>query len=203
MRYKIPILLMILAALSVSMFSGCELMPVEEELPTMPTVQEYIAETVKEAVVMRGDMEDSRTIALKLNALVTENYMFGTDMKGQKLGTCHVKKGQSVKKGDLLLELDNTNLYNQIAAQEEKINDQKLKLSHLKENNDLELRLQNAVLAQREQELAVIQAMIKSLTEWEAQGNPDLPRPTETRMKDLLAQETAQKQVVERQKKTV
>jgi multidrug efflux pump subunit AcrA (membrane-fusion protein) len=133
MRLKTLILFMVIAALSISALSGCALLPAEEQLPTMPTVKEFVASAFNEVSVQRGNMVDQRDVTVYYKALQADNYQFDTSLKGQKIGTCHVEVGQVVKKGDLLLELDNTSLYSQIATQEEKVSDQNLKLRHLKD----------------------------------------------------------------------
>jgi hypothetical protein len=202
MRLKTLILFMVIAALSISALSGCALLPAEEQLPTMPTVKEFVASAFNEVSVQRGNMVDQRDVTVYYKALQADNYQFDTSLKGQKIGTCHVVVGQAVKKGDLLLELDNTSLYSQIATQEEKVSDQNLKLRHLRESADLELKLQQAILAQKEKDLKDVQALIKQLADWEAQGSSGA-RPTDSTMDKLKREESTLQTEITRQNKTI
>lgn len=203
MRYKTLILFMVITVLMISAFSGCSLLPVEEQLPTMPTVQEYVASVFNEVSVQRGDLVSKRDVTVQYKALLSVNYQFDSSLKGQKIGTCHVEKGQYVQKGDLLLELDNESLYTQIAAQEEKVADQQLKLNHLRESGELEVKLQQAILAQKQKELQDVQALIKKVEAWQAQGSPAQSRPTDKSLDSLKREESTLQTEITRQIKTV
>ena len=194
-----PLLIILAAALAMSVFAGCELMPVEEALPAIPIVKEYTAETYTQTEVLRGDLVLQRAITCKYGAAIVDKYMFEESMKGLKIGAVYVTEGQEVKAGTLLAELDNATLYTQITTQEGKISEQNLKIDHIKENRDLDIRLQNALIAKYRKELQTVQQTIQALTEWEAQENPTAPRPTESTMDKLLKQQTSLQQSLDKQ----
>ena len=68
MRRKFPCLIVETAILASSVLSGCELMPVEEEPPAVPIVNEYSGPGYEQVTVLRGDLVLKRDISCVYSA---------------------------------------------------------------------------------------------------------------------------------------
>ena len=157
---------LIIAALSV-MMSGCNFIPVEEELPAAPIIYDYEVKTYTLTAVLRGDMIKTDTIKCKYQAIRTEDY--GFELGSEYIGGVYVTEGQAVKKGELMAELAQNNLNQQITNREGQISILKMKISHLQEDRRLALNKQDALIARTESQLQSVQELISQLEEWEAE----------------------------------
>ncbi len=86
------------------LLSGCSLLPEEEELRTAPVVSAYEAEEYKYVLVTQGDMILKEDMVCFYEPTQEESLSFAVG--GEYYGTVYVKAGDTVKKGDLLAELD-------------------------------------------------------------------------------------------------
>lgn len=157
---------LIIAALSV-MMSGCNFIPVEEELPAAPIIYDYEVQTYTLTAVLRGDMIKTDTVKCKYQAIRTEDY--GFELGSEYIGGVYVTEGQTVKKGELMAELAQNNLNQQITNREGQISILEMKIRHLQEDRRLALNKQDALIARTESQLQSVQALISQLEEWEAE----------------------------------
>jgi len=203
MRRKFPCLLTAAAIFTASVLSGCELMPVEEAPPAVPIVNEYSGPEYEQVTVLRGDMVLKREIPCAYTAAVSENYAFPAELEGTKIAAVYVQEGQTVTKGTLLAELDNASINGQISTQQAKIDDQKTKIRHMEEDRALDLKLQDALIAQYRSQHQLVQAEIDALVAWEADPAAG-PRPTDATLDKLQKQaqnlqQNMDKQIANRQ----
>ncbi|MGI6562554.1 MAG: efflux RND transporter periplasmic adaptor subunit [Clostridia bacterium] len=94
--------------------TGCFLWPVEEEMPKPPLVQPDEVQLPLRTVV-RGPIEES----IRGTATYTPSIYEAVVLKNQagKVVRIHIKEGDYVNQGDLLLELDSTDLEDQLYYQ--------------------------------------------------------------------------------------
>ena len=93
----------IMAATLVTTLSGCQLIPVEEELPVAPVVKTYQGVEHDQVVVTRGDLIATSVVQCKYQALEKENLSFR--LGGEYIEGIYVEVGQEVQAGELLAEL--------------------------------------------------------------------------------------------------
>ena len=153
--------------------------------------------------VLRGDMVLKREIPCTYTAAVSENYAFPAELEGTKIAAVYVQEGQTVTKGTLLAELDNASINGQISTQQAKIDDQKIKIRHMEEDRALDLKLQDALIAQYRSQHQLVQAEIDALVAWEADPTAGL-RPTDATLDKLQKQaqnlqQNMDKQIANRQ----
>lgn len=103
---------------SVCFFSACSVFPVEEAM-VQPPIKEppKITYTVHEA--KRGTIE--KRIDCKGSFIPVNQFNMSFKHGGQRLLNLNVKLGDSIKKGDIVAELDTDNLNNQIKQQQIKL----------------------------------------------------------------------------------
>ena len=114
------------------LLNACSLLPAEEELPRAPVLyqqEEVLYETV---TVSRGNLTLEKVFSSEYQAAQEENLCF--TQNGQAIGAIYVEMGDQVKAGDLLAELDNTQLLGQIAAQERTIRALQIQISQAEDN---------------------------------------------------------------------
>jgi len=109
------------------LFSGCALVPKEEVLPQMPVAKEISAEVIETVAVMRGDMIYEKDYICKYQPVSTENLYF--QEHGLLIANVFVKVGDTVKAGDLIAELDNTQLHETISNQKQKVDSLNLQIA--------------------------------------------------------------------------
>lgn len=97
------------------LLSACALVPVEEVLPQTPVVQQIETEPVKTVNVVRGDLISEKDFFCKYQPVNEETLTFAET--GSAIAAVYVKTGDSVKAGDLIAELDNTQLQKKIDTQ--------------------------------------------------------------------------------------
>jgi len=95
--------------------SSCALIPVEEELPVAPILRVEEGEELKTVAVERGTLTEEQMVICKYKADFEENLAFTQD--GLAISAVYVQAGDTVEAGDLIAELDNTQLLEDIAAQ--------------------------------------------------------------------------------------
>lgn len=129
-------------ALTAVFLSGCELIPVEEVFQAAPIIQVEENQEYEQAVVMRGDLINTEDISCKYVPTKTERLSF--PISGAVISAIHVEAGEVVSAGQLLAELEESNVDVQIEAQKYQIQTLQLQIAHLKENQNLGLDLQSA-----------------------------------------------------------
>lgn len=120
----------ICAWVSLSVFlllSGCALIPEEEVLPQMPVVKQISAEVIETVPVTRGDMINQQDYICKYQPVNTENLTFQD--YGLLIANVYVQLGDTVKAGDLIAELDNTQLHETISNQQQKVDSLNLQIA--------------------------------------------------------------------------
>lgn len=140
MRWKI----MITCLLSLGL-TGCQLIPVEEELPAAPVIQEYEAEEYEQAVVVRGNLVLEEKIMCRYVPAKQESLAF--EVSGEYIENIYVTEGQQVQAGQLLAELVKNDLPQQISDQEYQLQVLTLEKEHVMENRTLELQRQDIWLS--------------------------------------------------------
>lgn len=128
--------LLCLALCSCQLLSGCNLLPVEEARPTL-VVQatknvDYDVETVK-----REDLVSAKLIYCTYVQLKDENLSF--HLEGKKVEKVYVETGSTVKKGDLIAELDLGNAVEDIKNLEYTIQTNEIQIKYTKNLKNLEL----------------------------------------------------------------
>lgn len=144
------VLCVIAAALPLS---GCGLLPVEEQLPAAPVIQEYTQPEYEQVAVKRGDVISILNVSCSYVAVRTEDLSFSVD-KVLYEGV-YVNLGDAVKKGTLLAELDQGDVDKQIETLDYQLDVLKMKRDHINENWALELELLEAKQASQEKKDAV------------------------------------------------
>lgn len=119
--------------------SGCSLAPKEEVLPDAPVIPISAIKEYKKAKVIRGDIVDSVTIDCTYNAFQTESLNF----KISGLRIDHVYAGDYVKAGDVLADLEMSDVSLQIEDRKDNIKYLKLRIFHQNEQKDLSISNQN------------------------------------------------------------
>jgi RND family efflux transporter MFP subunit len=111
--------------------SGCKLAPKEEVLPDAPVIPVSAVEEYKKAEVIRGDLIDSVTVDCTYNAFQSEILNF--QINGLRIDHVYIEEGDSVKKGEVLADLEMNDINRQIVEREDNIELLNLKLSQQKE----------------------------------------------------------------------
>lgn len=103
----------------VTLCSGCALVPAEEALPMAPVAA--VTEPIQYSLtpVERGDIIEEQTVSCKYEPSVEEQLFFPNN--GQIISAVYVRKGDTVKKGDLIAELDNTAVLKSISDQQRQV----------------------------------------------------------------------------------
>lgn len=84
--------------------SSCFLLPKEAETPDFPLVTPYDGSDFRTSLVIRGDMEYSRTINCTYQATQERRYSF--EVTGEYFGEIYVNVGDVITAGTLLAEMD-------------------------------------------------------------------------------------------------
>lgn len=152
------------AALSLT-FTGCALLPTEEEFPVAPIVNTYEAKDYKLSVVKRGDLVLSDSLVCQYVPTKKESLSFS--LGGEYVEGIYVNEGEHVKAGDLLAELVENSSTTQIETQEYQINVQKVKRKHLLQDETLELKRQDALIAEIDLKIDDTKRLLNALVAWE------------------------------------
>lgn len=134
-----PLRRMLCLAITLMLFlmTGCGLIPKEEELPAAPMLEEADTEEYILTPVVRGDLIVTQTIRASYIPSASEKLAF--TIGGEYIGHVYVSLGDEVKAGDVLMELDLTQIESQIEAQQTQIDSLYLQLSQLYEQEALAL----------------------------------------------------------------
>ena len=98
---KIKKLLQIISVVMVLlMFSGCSLLPKEDEYQISPVVVDNQKISYKTAIVQTGDITKTETVNCTYKPVKTQSYSF--DLTGENYDAVYVSAGQNVEKGQLL-----------------------------------------------------------------------------------------------------
>ena len=140
-RYILPI------ALAVSLLlGGCGVFPQEETYQSAPTIPPYVQEEWTFAYAQRGDMVLTQSVICTYVPVQTETLSFS--VSGLLYDEIFVSAGESVRKGQLLAQLDITGIQQEIAQCELQIKKVELQISALEENRALELQRQKLLAAE-------------------------------------------------------
>ena len=101
--------------------SGCSLLPAEEETPPPPLLEATESANYKYTVAARGDVIKTLTLNAVYSAAVSEELFFGEN--GLALYLVHVSLGDLVQAGDVIAELDTSDIVRQLEDLEESITD--------------------------------------------------------------------------------
>ncbi|MBR4441862.1 MAG: efflux RND transporter periplasmic adaptor subunit [Clostridia bacterium] len=127
----------LLAALCAVM-AGCDLMPAEETFRTSPVIREYQRAEFVQSECTRGDLVLRRTINCVYVPVRTESLKFS--ISGEKYDEVYVKAGDAVKEGQLLIQLDLSDIEQQIEANGREIERLSVRLEHLEQDRALALK---------------------------------------------------------------
>lgn len=120
-----------------ALLTGCQLLPVEEQLPEVRPLSVYEPEAYQQVTVQRGDLEKNIEVNCTYEAVNEEIAAFS-------LGDLYVEqvlvhRGQKVQAGDLLATLEQEDIQRQITEREYQLEVLQLKLAHLTQDKQLEL----------------------------------------------------------------
>ena len=118
MKHRLYSARALLSLLLVLLLSGCSFLPQEEELPS-PPVYRADALQYEQVQVQRGDLQEWDTFSCTYKAAVEEKVIF--QLGGMEVARVYVALGDDVKAGQLLAELDTTEIDEKMDAQQEKI----------------------------------------------------------------------------------
>lgn len=145
-RIRLGILSGILAA---AMTTGCGMLPKEEELPIAPLLVEGETEDYVVSQVARGDVVVEEIIRATYTPSASEK--LGFELGDERISKVYVSLGDTVKAGDVLMELDVSRLDEQIQQQQDQIDSLNLRLEHLYETEGVQIsqaQLQDAQAAE-------------------------------------------------------
>lgn len=116
-------------------FGGC-LLPKEEAKPSI-LVNGDSGRAYELTKAVRGDIQKTKTMMATYQQVKTENLSFSVD--GRNLSGVYVSVGDTVNEGDLLAELICDDEKDQLRELEYQIKTQEMQLTHLQEQEELEL----------------------------------------------------------------
>lgn len=148
-----------LLSLSVLMLlSGCSLVPVEEVLPQMPVIAQIDSEEVETVTVVRGDMINQKDYICKYQPVNQESLYFSES--GPVIESVYVQVGDTVKAGDLIAELDNTQIHEKIATQQQTV-----------DSLNLQIAQQQNYIALQEERIALLTQLAQTDAGYESRLN--------------------------------
>jgi len=115
--------------------TACSLLPEEAQLPATPVIYDYKPQTYKQTEVLRGDLLDTTSVRCKYVPAKEETLSFSVG--GLFLEQVYVHLGDQVQAGQLLAELDHTDLKTRIQSQEQKLQKLQLEKAHLLQDQEL------------------------------------------------------------------
>ncbi len=119
------------------LLGGCSILPTEEEIAVKPLLNEAYLPSYETVKVQRGTVDTSIVKQVTYRPDTVESLTFGEEGVLQDI---FVKKGDSVKKGDLLAQLDCTELLDTAASYEKSMSDLALQKKQICEQRDLEVK---------------------------------------------------------------
>lgn len=134
---------LLLAFLIIFIFaaSGCGLVPKEEVLPDAPVLPTATLKEYKKATVVRGDIIQRVKVECVYKAFKTEELKFGVE--GKRLAHVYFKEGDKVKAGNLLADLQMTDISDQIESRSDNIEQINMQIANQKELMDLSINTFN------------------------------------------------------------
>ena len=117
--------------------TGCGLMPKEEELPKAPVMAEGQSQTYTLAQAVKGNVIVSDNVRVSYVPASSEKLSFSEG--GEYVRHVYVKAGDKVKAGDVLMELDLTDINEQIQDQQDQLDQLTLSLGQLQESEEVDL----------------------------------------------------------------
>lgn len=124
--------------------SGCGLAPKEEVLPDAPVLPTAAIKSYKKATVMRGDIIQKVKVDCAYKAFRTEELKFGVE--GKKLAHVYCEEGDKVKAGDLLADLEMSDLTDQIRYRTDNIESINMEIDNQKELLELAVSTYNRLM---------------------------------------------------------
>ena len=149
--------------------SSCGLLPEEETFRTAPVIKTYEKEEFETTYVVRGDMQLTNKITGNYLPMQSESLYF--TVGGEFFDDIYVKVGDSVKKGDLLAQLDLSGAQEAIDECTPQIRQLEKQIAALEENRALELDRQKILLGGSSEE-ALNDALAKTNAQFDAQKQP-------------------------------
>lgn len=128
---------------SVMLLSGCSILPEEEVFETANIVKEYEQKEFSMVAVQRGDVCEFNRINCKYKESNTQEVNIGVWEVIKKI---YVTEGDTVKKGDILLQFDDKGSNDDIEELEYQIKVTKAKINQAQDEKVLELKKQKLVL---------------------------------------------------------
>lgn len=117
------------------MCTSCALVPKEEQLPEAPVLHISQGTQYTQVAVTRGDIVKEVTIDCTYEPATEEILSF--PIGGERIAEIYVSRGDQVKAGDLLAELDNRVVHEKISTQQEKMDALQLQLTQVEEKLNL------------------------------------------------------------------
>ncbi len=124
--------LIALLTASIMIFSACSLIPKEEKLPDAPVLHTAQNTTYTQVAVARGNLVKKETVQCQFESALEQNLQF--TQTGEIIAHIYVQKGDTVHAGDLIAELDNTQILQELENQNLVIVQLNLQISQAKEN---------------------------------------------------------------------
>ncbi len=128
---------MALLAILCLTLTGCGLLPQEESFRTAPIIREYQREEFKLAACTRGDLSLTRAVSCVYVPVRTESLKF--PISGISFDEFYVKAGDAVTEGQLLVQLDLSDIEQQIEANGRQIERITVQIQHLEQDRELAL----------------------------------------------------------------
>lgn len=126
------------------LLGGCGVFPREEVYQSAPTIPNYKGEEWKFAYAQRGNMTLTQSVVCTYVPVQTQTLDFS--VSGLQYDEIFVSVGETVKKGQLLAQLDLTDVNREIAACQLALKQVELKMASLEENRGLELQRQKLMM---------------------------------------------------------
>lgn len=123
---------------------SCSLLPMEEEPPPAPILRSYDKVEYNLAEATRGDIVQIINVSCQYSPALEETLSF--NIGNVPISNVYVSNGDLVSKGDVLAELDSSDVDTQIEAQELYLNKLKLELSRLIKNHRADLQIETLKL---------------------------------------------------------
>ena len=120
------------------LLSGCDLLPAEEAFRTAPLIREYQMEAFTLAACTRGDLILKRSISCVYMPVRSESLKF--PISGLSFDEFYVKAGDAVQQGQLLAQLDLSDIEQQIEANGREIERITVRIEHLEQDRQLALK---------------------------------------------------------------
>ncbi|MBO4367333.1 MAG: biotin/lipoyl-binding protein [Clostridia bacterium] len=114
---------------------SCSLLPVEQEYTVKPVIKNYNVSNYALSYVLFGDVQKTEVLTCRYVSVSTESLAFR--IGGEYIGSIYVSKGDMVKKGDLLAELEVNGLKRSLADVEEEITSLELSIERTGERMSL------------------------------------------------------------------